>query len=122
MNSAQFQLNKVRRIIASQGVEFTFTRPGRNEFQEPNGTTESFKIKGVYHETTSYIRKTSSDASTTRQKPSPMVLTLWENAAVLQHTDKLIYNGKTYQINEIKNIGEANVAADISLEEIQHEV
>ena len=122
MNSAQFQLNKIKRLINTQGVEFTFTRPVRNEFQEPNGTTESFTIKGVYHEITSYISKTSSDASTVRQKPSPMILTLWSSAAVLQHTDRLSYNGKQYKINGIKDVAESNVAADISLEEIQYEL
>ena len=122
MNSTHFQLNKVRRLINTDGVEFTFTRPGRNEFNEPTGTTESIKIKGVYHETTSYISKMSSDSSTVRQKPSPMILALWSEAEVLQHTDVLDYNGKSYKINGIKNVAEANIVADLSLEEIQHEV
>ena len=122
MNSALFQLNKVRRIINTQGVEFTFTRPGRNAFNEPNGTTESIKIKGVYHESTSYISKISSDSSTVRQKPSPMILTLWSAASTLQPTDMLNYNGKTYQVNGIKDICESQVIADISLEEVQYAV
>ena len=122
MNSALFQLNKAKRLINTQGVEFTFTRPGRNEFHEPNGTTESFTVKGVYHETTSYISKMSSDSSTVRQKPSPMVLALWTQASMLQHEDRLYYNGKHYKINGIKDLAESNIIVDISLEEVQYEL
>lgn len=119
MNSPAFQLNKVRRLLATQGVEFIFNRSGKNEFNEPNGTTESFTITGVYHETTSYLSKTSSDASTIRQKPSPMILTTWAEAEVLKHEDTVSFNHRLYRVGDIHNVAEANIIADISIEEIQ---
>ena len=119
MNSVQFQLNKVRRLISTQGRSVVVTRQGKNKFNEPNGEAEVFNIKGVFHETTSYLSKTGSNGSTVRSKPSPMFMCLWESAESLQHTDQVFINNRTYNIGEIKNIDEANAIADISLEEVQ---
>lgn len=119
MNSVQFQLNKVRRLINTQGRSVVVTRQGKNKFNEPNGEAEVFNIKGVFHETTSYLSKTGSNGSTVRSKPSPMFMCLWESAESLQHTDQVLINDRTYNIGEIKNIDEANAVADISLEEVQ---
>lgn len=119
MDARTFQLNKVRRLINTQGQEFTFSRQGSNEFGEPNGQTESVVIRGVYHETTSYLSKTGTEATTIRQRSSPMILCLWEDAQKAVHTDKLIFNKKSYRVGEVKNISEADVAGDISLEEVQ---
>lgn len=119
MNSVQFQLNKVRRLISTQGRSVVVTRQGKNKFNEPNGEAEVFNIKGVFHETTSYLSKTGSNGSTVRSKPSPMFMCLWESAESLQHTDQVLINDRTYNIGEIKNIDEANAVADISLEEVQ---
>ena len=119
MNSVQFQLNKVRRLINTQGRSVVVTRQGNNKFNEPNGEAEVFNIKGVFHETTSYLSKTGSNGSTVRSKPSPMFMCLWESAESLQHTDQVLINDRTYNIGEIKNIDEANAVADISLEEVQ---
>ena len=120
MNSAAFQLNKVRRLINTQGRSVVVTRQGKNKFNEPNGEAEVFNIKGVFHETISYLSKTGSNGSTVRSKPSPMFMCLWESAESLQHTDQVFINNRTYNIGEIKNIDEANAVADISLEEVQN--
>lgn len=119
MDALTFQLNKVRRLIKTQGQNFSFSRPGTNEFGEPNGQTESVVISGVYHETTSYLSKTVTQATTIRQKPSPMILCLWEDAQKVVQTDEMTFNGKTYKVGEVKNISEANIVGDISLEEVQ---
>lgn len=119
MDALTFQLNKVRRLIKTQGQNFSFSRPGTNEFGEPNGQTESVDISGVYHETTSYLSKMVTQATTIRQKPSPMILCLWEDAQKVVQTDELTFNGKTYKVGEVKNISEANIVGDISLEEVQ---
>ncbi len=119
MDALTFQLNKVRRLIKTQGQNFSFSRPWTNEFGEPNGQTESVVISGVYHETTSYLSKTVTQATTIRQKPSPMILCLWEDAQRVVQTDELTFNGKTYKVGEVKNISEANIVGDISLEEVQ---
>lgn len=122
MNSAFFQLNKIRRFIKTQGQQFRFYQVEQNEFNEPNGQTESVIISGVYHETTNYLSKTSSEATTIRQKASPMILCSWEDAQKLTHEDKLSFNGKQYRVGEIKNLSEANIVGDVSLEEVQYSV
>lgn len=119
MDAVLFQLNKVRRLLRTQGQEFTFARVELNEFGEPNGQTEFVVITGVYHETTSFLQKSKVESTTIRTKASPMILCLWTEAQLLQHTDTLDFNGKTYTISEVKNIAEANIVADISLEEVQ---
>lgn len=119
MNSAAFQLNKIRRLINTQGREITIKVPSKNKFNEPTGTAETITIIGVFHEVTSYLSKTTSDGSTMRGKSSPMLLCLWEEVQQIHHLDQITLNGRVYRIGEIKNICEANVAADISLEEVQ---
>lgn len=119
MDALSFQLNKVRRLINTQGKLFTFKRRGTNEFGEPNGQTEFVNIVGVYHETTSFLSKSATEATTIRQKASPMILCLWEDAQKILHTDELSFNGKNYKVGEVKNISEANIVGDISLEEVQ---
>lgn len=123
MNHKAFQLNKVRRFINTHGQIFQFDKPGKNEFGEPNGETVSHKVKGVFHETSGfasgYVAKTSGDSTTIRTKPNPQFLTLWESVGPLQHQDKLTFNDKTYKVTEITNLLQANLIAEISLEEVQ---
>ena len=119
MNSAAFQLNKVKRLISTQGRSVIVTRQGKNKFNEPNGQADVFNIRGVFHETTSYLSKTGSNGSTVRAKPSPMLLCLWKEAQSLQHSDQIQLNNRLYNIGEIKNLCEADVAADVSLIEVQ---
>lgn len=119
MNSAAFQLNKVKRLISTQGRSVIVTRQGKNKFNEPNGEADVFNIRGVFHETTSYLSKTGSNGSTVRAKPSPMLLCLWKEAQSLQHSDQIQLNNRLYNIGEIKNLCEADVAADVSLIEVQ---
>lgn len=119
MNAPAFQLNKVRRLINTQGRSVVVTRQGKNKFNEPNGEAETFTVKGVFHETTSYLSKTGSNGSTIRSKPSPMLLCLWNDVTMLQHTDLVAVNNRVYIIGEIKNLCEADVVGDISLEEVQ---
>lgn len=121
MNSPNFQLNKVRRHIETYGRDFTFTREGTDSFDEPNGTTESFVVKGVYHETNSGTRtvQNNSDSATTWPKKIPSMLCLWELAQQVKLTDLVAINSKQYKISQIRNIEEANLVADIIMEEVQ---
>ena len=119
MNGAAFQLNKVRRAIRSQGKLFKAERPKKNKFNEPTEGTVSQCFRGIFHELTEYKSKTTGESSTIRQRSSPMVLVLWEDAKELHHQDRVKFNNKDYRINEIKNLSEANLVADIYLEEVQ---
>lgn len=123
MNSAAFQLNKVRRLIKTQGRSALIVRPGTNKFGEPESEADVRTILGVFHESSSrmtYQAKTNSDGSTIRAKAAPMMLCLWEDVQDIQHTDHLVMNNNAYVIGEIKNVNESNLVADISLEEVQN--
>lgn len=122
MHSAAFQLNKVRRLIKTHGRRFQFDRAGRNEFREPNGETVSHELRGVFHETQpihSHIGVETSEGSSMRQRSSPLILALWEDAVDVLNKDLVRFNNKTYRVNGITNLLEANLVADISLEEVQ---
>lgn len=121
MNAAAFQLNKVRRLITTQGSKFVFSRVSRNEFGEPDGQSETVEIRGVYHETTNYLPKDTTEATTVRQKYSPMILCLWTDAENLLSSDVLTLNGKSYTIGEMKDLSEARIICDISLTEVQED-
>lgn len=120
VNSPIFQLNKVRRLINTGGAWFTFSKKEKNDFGEPNDQEEStVRLRGIYHETTSYLKKTTDDAATVRAKSSPMILCLYEASSFLDTEFTLTYRGKLYRIGEIKDIAESGVVCDISLEEVQ---
>ena len=121
VNSPNFQLNKLRRIINTQGQDFVFTRETLDEFKEPTGEVQEFLIKGIYHEhyENLFLRQSTTDATVVRSKPSPKITCLWADASVLKNTDTVVVNGLTMKIGDIKNVGEADVAAAISLEVIE---
>lgn len=120
MHNGAFQLNKVRRMLRTQGISVTAKKYKTNDYNEPVGDPTEVTFKGIFHETTSYASKTTTEASTIRKKSSPMLLCLWEDIVeLLHHQDEVTLNSKTYKVNEIKNLAEANLIADISLEEVQ---
>ena len=123
MNHKNFQLSKVRRFINTHGRVFQFDRPGKDEFGEPNGKTVSHKVRGVFHQTfqssTGYITQTSGESTTTRLKPNPQLLTLWEEAKILKLQDEVSWGSKHYRVNEVVDLLQAGIIADISLEEVQ---
>jgi len=119
MEFKEFQLNKVRRMIKTQGRPFLVKRQEKNKFGEPNGEAEVFNISGVFHEVTSHLVKNGIDSSTVTSKTSPMFLCLWDDVKDLKYDDLIIFNNRTYKLGEIKNLCEANVVGDLSLEEVQ---
>lgn len=118
MDSKNFQINKVVRALKRDGQEFTFERLALNKFGEPTGQKEEIRIIGLFHETTSYISKSAADASIIVRKSSPMILCI--NFNDVCKGDKLDFNGKSYLVNEVKDLLECNAVFDISLEEIQN--
>ncbi len=121
--NANFEINKIRRLINAKGEEFCFKRQNKNEFGETDTSSEPFLIylRGIYHEETSYIRISEQDASRIQSKPKPMILTLWqsvacENEELVKIDDIVIVSNKSYKVTGIKNISQGNFGADISLE------
>lgn len=120
MHNGAFQLNKMRRAIRTQGRPFEVVRPKTNKFNEPTQDMESFGFVGILHDMTKFTAKSTNDASTIQQRNyAPMILTLWEDAKGIQPKDLIKFNGKSYRIAEVRNVAEANLVADISLEEVQ---
>lgn len=122
MEAALFQLYKVQRAISTQGTLFTVENSSKNEYNEPTDMVQTTQFKGLYHEyqeTTGFIAKTTSDSSTVNRKSSPMILCILDEVKGLSKGDHIIANRKTYELVEIKDIAEAGIIADLSLEEIQ---
>ena len=119
MFQKQFQLNKVRRLINTYGETFSVRRPKTNEFGEPLKEFTEYTIRGLYHETSSYVSKTSTESSTIRQKSMPMILCILDELPTFLQDDVLLYKGKEYRLGEVKNVSEAGIIGDISLEEVQ---
>lgn len=117
MNAKSFQINKVVKTLKRSGQEFIFERAILNKFGEPTDQKKEIKIIGLFHETTSYISKGAVDASIIAKKSSPMILCINFNG--VQKGDKLVFNGKNYLVNEVKDLLESDAIFDISLEEIQ---
>lgn len=122
MNQAAFQLNKLKRIIRANKSSFEVMLSGVNEFNEPDSDEGSFILEGMFHEALGsfgHLSLSTSEASSIRKKAYPMILCLWEDAAQLGVGSQIRFRGKTYKVSEIKNMAEANIVADVSLEEVQ---
>lgn len=114
----KFLRTKVKRLIASSGVEVRFIRYVTNKYDEPTEEIEfETTIKTVFHTTKSYVKQTIGDSSKTITKQQPMLLALYEDTLELSNGDNAYFNGKHYTISGITNVNELNSACDISLEE-----
>lgn len=119
MHNPSFQLNKIRRLIRTHGQTFLFENPKKNAYGEPTEEKDTYEIRGVLHEETSYLSRSTGESATVRKKSSTMILATWESVYnIIGGQEKLTLNGKHYRINGIKNLYEANLVADISLEEV----
>lgn len=116
MQAPKFELNKIRRLINTAGVNYTFERAKLDEFKEPAGYAPIAVIKGVFHQTTQHVSIIASDASSVQSKQTPYILTLYEDAKDLQQGDMVQINGMEYTVTGMLNINNWDIAIDISLE------
>ena len=123
MYKGAFQLHKVRQALKRSGTKASIKTQKLDEFNEPTEETVSHEILGLYHEfnsTDGYSSSTTNDASVVYKKPIPMFLCLWESVKdVVYPEDDFYLNGKLYKVNAVKNLYEANLIAEVSLEEVQ---
>ena len=119
MLNTKFEAYKIKRELKRSGIEYEFKRFKKNIFDESTDEFEAVgTLKGLYHEQSSGIQITTSDATQVRSKKIPMILCLYENTAslALQVGDFVKINARTFKVTGIINIQEWNIISDISLE------
>lgn len=120
MNTKQvrFEQAKIQRLLKTNGEYFEFKRNRLDKFKQQINETEkeTYNILGVYHETQGYVSMQINEASMTRAKKQPMVLTTFEEAKEINLSDILKYNGKRYKVINVRDVLENGVFADISME------
>ena len=119
MEAILFQLHKVRQAIKAHGRVMTVKIPFLDAYDEPVEDAEVVTVMGLYHETTGYITKSTKDGSSMNRKSSPMFLCEKTSVTRIYPGLKAQIGNRQYIVVEIKDLDEAGVIADISLEEIQ---
>ncbi len=124
--TTKFEAAKLKRELKMSGINYEFKRLKVNDFGEPiPGVNEVVAtIKGLYHEQNSNIQITTGDTTQVRTKKIPMVLCLYDGAALaaLKVGDVVEINSKTFKMTGVVNIQEWNIIADISLEVVDNGV
>lgn len=112
-----FELQKIKREILTHGRIYTFERKELNKYGEETGKAESVAtVRGIYHTSSGYERKTKSDATLTHSKEQPKILCLYDESENVMFSDFVIINDKKYIVTAIDNIAELGIVNDISLE------
>lgn len=121
----QFETAKLSRAIRVYGTSYQFMRETLDDFDEPTGEKVLvLAVNGVYHEQTSYISLTASDAGVVPKKITPYITILCKDAMddhgkpKIQQGDFVAVSGKKYKVNGVNNLSNLNIAYDISLEEV----
>lgn len=128
MINTKFEAYKLKREIRRSGSDFVFKRQKLNEFNEPSGEYEEVgSIKGLYHESNSYVTNTVGDAATTRTKKQPMLLCLYEDFVSLNPCQgdviEIPLRDNQMTSKTLKYVGCVNILnwcliADLSFEEV----
>ena len=118
MKAPVFERNKLSRLIKTQGLSYTFKRHKLNEFKEPTEEASATTVRGVFHQTTQHISVVGADASSVQNKFSPFILALYPEAKSIHQGDSVEINGIKYLVNGLNNIGNWDIAVDISLEAV----
>lgn len=128
MINTKFEAYKLKREVRRNGVVFEFKRRKLDKFNEPTGELETVaEVRGLYHESNSYITETVGDAATTRMKKQPMLLCLVDDvkSSDLRQGDEIQIQLRSSQMTyvtlryvgcvDIQNWG---IIADLSFEEV----
>lgn len=116
-----FGIELVRRNILAHGEEFTFHRPALSTFNEPTSNETLITLKGLFHQTRSYITRNITDGTVSRSQPQPMILTLVNpESQSLRIKDHVLYCNQKYLVTGINDINNLGIALEISLELIDN--
>lgn len=118
MKAPKFELNKISRLIRVQGIEYTFSRDKLDDYKEPTGAVSATTIKGVFHQYTQHISIVGAGAASIQQKNTPFIIALYSDAKDIKQGDYTVINGVKYLVNGLVDIGNWNIAIDISLEAV----
>lgn len=123
--TTKFEAAKLKKELKTSGIDYEFKRLKVNDFGEPTEESEVVAtIKGLYHEQNSNVQITTGETTQIRTKKIPMVLCLYEDAALaaLKVGDVVMINSKTFKVTGVVNIQEWSIIADISLEVVDNGV
>ena len=113
------EVTKLKHEIEAHGETYTFLREKLDEYNEPMGEEkeEVCTVSGLFHVSRGYLTRTVSDGNVTHSKGQPMLLVLCDDMSkAIRMNDYVSVNDRTYRVNTKNNVGEYNVAYDISLE------
>lgn len=122
MEATLFLRNKLARHVSWNGQELTFTRYKRNEYNEIIDEVDTtFTFKGLFHDGGGYggmlkLDFWERDGATNFTKFKPIVLCMYEDGKNIQTYDVLELGGNRYNVVEITNVKNLNIAFEISLE------
>ena len=119
MDTPLFLKNKIQRQLNCKGLDYSFKRNKLDKYKQPTDEViDVVVLKGIYHESNSYITKNVSEAAITQSKKKPMILTLFENVGDLKTDDFVLINDVKYKVTGLLDIQNYGVVCDISLEEV----
>lgn len=119
MGQELFLKNKINRQIKQNGSSYTFKRFGVDEYgQLSDEVQEIFSFEGIFHETVHHVQNTLAESDDARiiDVPSSYILCLFEDGNRIRIDDFVEINERTYKVVNKVNVGNYNVAIDISLE------
>lgn len=117
MGQELFLRNKISRQIKQNGSSYVFKRYGVDEYGQYVDEIETeFSIEGLFHETVNHVTITESDAARIIDIPKSYILCLFEDGEPINIDDFVEINKKVYKVTGKTNVGNYNIAYDISME------
>lgn len=113
------QFNKFKRLIATVGMEYSFSRYTLNKFKELDmSNAETVTVKGVWHTVNTYVKDTTEEATQIKLAKSPAILCLFSGCNLkVNDILNITVNEITtlYKVNDVNNVNDLSILADVSL-------
>lgn len=117
MGQELFLKNKINRQIKLNGSTYKFDHFGTDEYgQRSDEVQETFIVNGIFHEIVKYVSITEADGARVVDVPKSYILCLFEDGEPINIDDQVEINEKVYRVTGKTNVGNYNIAFDISLE------
>lgn len=118
MRQELFLKNKISRQIKQNGSSYIFKRFDTDEYgQKLDEIINEFHFDGLFHETVHHIQNAlaESDGARIVDIPASYILCLFEDGEPIKIDDFVEINEKIYKVVNKVNVGNFNIAYDISL-------